>query len=415
MQPQQTDVLDVDGPAVTPSIIEGANAPASLIVYEDELFGDNPVTTGPVAIVEPTTGSEPSDVFDFEPVAPAAPSTTPDDDSTPAPAPEAEPAPAEGTEPPEDADAALAEDAAPDVVPAAAAAKPEGDVSLNVADGEPALDVENPVERVQPPQPELEFTLEQLEAETPGASEKAATPDATPADADEFADDEAPTPPSEPTVEPEAEQAPAIPDPAPAAAVALPETDPALAAEPVTAEPAAAPTKTATYEEIQNSEQEFVGAIKAKKFPLIDPDQFWVMIAAVVALGVILAANLTASFTSVYAMAEYTGAPKSVQWVPVVALDFAIVGFSWALMVFGARGDKVWSTRLYLFVVTGFSVVANFMHTYTHWKGDLSSPEAIFGVVFSSAVPLFSLVATEELIRLVFIRRNRRKTKKAVA
>jgi hypothetical protein len=393
MQPQQTDVLDVDGPAIAPSIIEGAGAPASPVIYEDELFNDAPVATGPVTIVEPPTDTETSaptaETFNTAETAPVTAAT-----------PTAEPAPAADATAPdtanadpldEDAPTPVADDADRGTDPDAPSPEVEAPVADLAGDD---LPLDGPVGRVQPPEPELEFTLEQLEdAAAGGAGQADVVPAAT-----------------------------AAPETALVSApVTLPERDPAAVAadeaEAATAavEPTAAPTKTATYADIQNSEQEFVGAMKAKKFPLIDPDQFWVMVAAVVALGTILAANLTASFTSVYAMAEYTGLPKSVQAVPVVALDFAIVGFSWALMVFGARGDKVWSTRLYLFVVTGFSVVANFMHTYTHWKGDLSSPEAVFGVVFSSAVPLFSLVATEELIRLVFIRRNRRKTTKAVA
>ncbi|WIE81490.1 hypothetical protein [Curtobacterium sp. MCSS17_016] len=396
MQPQQTDVLDVYGPAVAPSIIEGGPTPTSPLIEAEELFGDAPVVTGPVAIVEEATAA--SEEHETLPVGDAAPAARDENVSTDAPGTDdaAETSTTTlalgSTEPstentPTETTVNEVEDAV---------TEPERTVEMVPADtDEDDMVVTAQVERVQPPEPELVFTLEQLEAETTGRPA-----DVLPAPNAELTDSTDGTAPTD-DVEP---------DVAPAAPVAVPEADAAPAV--VSAPPVA---KTATYEEIQNSEQEFVGAIKAKKFPLIDPDQFWVMIAAVVALGVILAANLTASFTSVYAMAEYTGAPKSVQWVPVVALDFAIVGFSWALMVFGARGDKVWSTRLYLFVVTGFSVVANFMHTYTHWNGDLSSPEAVFGVVFSSAVPLFSLVATEELIRLVFIRRNRRKTKKAVA
>lgn len=407
MQPQQTDVLEFDGPAVAPGIIEGAAAPTSPVIVAEELFGDAPTITGPVAIVEPAAPS----VEAAPAPAPATAVDVPTDEATSA----------EGVppvEPTEDAADVLApaavDETASQVTSVAAPESESGPAGVDTTPDD--ADEFAPVERVKP-EPELAFTLEQLEA----ASGHSAADTDTDAAADDDDDDVELTAIAEETAaEVPAETVPADAA-APAAVVALtePETAPNTASpvepeKPVESGAPAAP-KTATYEDVLNSEQEFIGAIKTKKFPLIDPDQFWVMVAAVIALGTILAANLTASFTSVYAMAEYTGAPKSVQWVPVVALDFAIVGFSWALMVFGARGDKVWSTRLYLFVVTGFSVVANFMHTYTHWKGDLSSPEAVFGVVFSSAVPLFSLVATEELIRLVFIRRNRRKNKKAVA
>lgn len=141
-----------------------------------------------------------------------------------------------------------------------------------------------------------------------------------------------------------------------------------------------------------------------KRFSLIEPDRRWVMIAAILLLSGILAASLVSSFTSVYAMAAWVGAPPEVQWLPVIILDVAIVGFSWALMVFARRGSRTWTTRLWLSVVTTFSVAANFMHTYDHWAGNLSSPQSIMGVVFSSSIPLMALVATEELIRLVFKR-----------
>jgi hypothetical protein len=158
-----------------------------------------------------------------------------------------------------------------------------------------------------------------------------------------------------------------------------------------------------------------------KRFALIDPNQAWVMYVAIVLLGGILTANLASSFTSVYAMAAWVGLPSGVQWLPVVILDVAIVGFSWALMVFASRmadhdlnnenkalvREKTWTTRLWLILVTAYSVVANFLHTYDYWNGDLSTPQAIMGAVFSSSIPLMALVATEELIRLVFIRRKR--------
>lgn len=141
-----------------------------------------------------------------------------------------------------------------------------------------------------------------------------------------------------------------------------------------------------------------------RKFSLIDPDRRWVMVAAICLLAGILIASLVSSFTSVYAMASWVGLPPAVQWLPVIILDVAIVGFSWALMVFARRGDRTWSTRLLIAAVTAFSVAANYMHTYDHWKGDLSSPQALMGVTFSSSIPIMALFATEELIRLVFRR-----------
>jgi len=165
-----------------------------------------------------------------------------------------------------------------------------------------------------------------------------------------------------------------------------------------------------------------------RTFTLIDPNRLWVMIVAIGLLGGILAASLVSSFTSVYAMAAWVGLPSEVQWLPVVILDVAIVGFSWALMVFSTRAadeaqkdrdsmragvtsgsdrEKTARTRLLLIWVTGFSVIANLMHTYDYWGGDLSTPQAITGAVFSASIPLMAFGATEELIRLVFIRRKR--------
>jgi hypothetical protein len=143
-----------------------------------------------------------------------------------------------------------------------------------------------------------------------------------------------------------------------------------------------------------------------RKFSLIEPDRRWVMSAAIVFLGGILFATLASSFTGVYAMASWVGLPPAVQWLPVIILDVAIVGFSWALMVFARRGDRVWSTRIYVAVVTLFSVAANFMHTYDYWEGDLSTPQSLMGVSFSASLPIFALVATEELIRLVFKKKH---------
>lgn len=159
-----------------------------------------------------------------------------------------------------------------------------------------------------------------------------------------------------------------------------------------------------------------------RRFTLIDPNRLWVMCVAIALLGGILAASLVSSFTSVYASAEWVGLPSEVQWLPVVILDVAIVGFSWALMVFSTRAadqanadvvkkaarEKVGRTRFFLIWVTSFSVVANLLHTYDHWAdmGGISTPQAIFGIIFSACIPLWALAATEELIRLVFVRRK---------
>jgi len=437
MQPQQTDVLDVDGPPVfTPSIVEDLNVPQSPADINFDLFDIIPVHTGPVTVIEPPSGVEtPADEIDVLPaVEPLALTGSADgvvdtegenlvsDDVAVVVADALEPAPSDVSLAGQGADLSEPDVVAPSteitVVPDSGA-DAELDVrtapAVTVMSG--ADPVETPVEASEPvpEEPLFSVSLEDLETFVDANSTKK-TPDQVPpmvAETVVASSGDPVDPVTEGPLDPDTTPAPAAPSEPNADE---PDVRPVIPELPVVteAEPTAhTVSKTATYEDIQNSKQEFEGALKVKKFPLIDPDQYWVMIVALVALSGILAANLTSSFTSVYAMAAYIGLPSAVQWLPVVTLDVAIVGFSWALMVFGARGDKVWTTRLYLFVVTGFSVVANFMHTFTFWHGHLSTPEEIFGVVFSSAVPVFSLVATEELIRLVFIRRIRR-TLKAV-
>lgn len=252
-----------------------------------------------------------------------------------------------------------------------------------------------------PPRPRLQI-LEHAVAEGQTISVR-------PAPAALFSNAEAPVAPPTSIVESHpAETAVAVPTPEPVTADTTPDRATELLALDLQAETLAAtpPKKTRRL---------------SKKFSLIDPNQAWVMWVAVLFLGGILAASLASSFTSVYAMAKWVGAPIQVQWLPVVILDVAIVGFSWALMVFASRladpeesaddknvvREKTGRTRFYLTFVTSFSVVANFMHTFTYWHEDLSTPQAITGVVFSASIPLMALVATEELIRLVFIRRRK--------
>ncbi|WIB65715.1 hypothetical protein [Curtobacterium sp. MCBD17_040] len=445
--PQQTDVLDVGGAAISPAIVERPAAP----VIDHDLFEDPDVFSGPVAVVEPVTVRPVSaDVLLEVAAAPAAVRVS-DPEPPPvaeAPTPELQPAPVQEQTVIADllaeVPAAVPQKHAPVVEPAslglsvtleqleASRGRPAGKKPKPVNDLVEDAPVEEPVAASADAEPE-EF------AEPVGAGllevvdDEAATDPTTDADsaapvhedtdvdaaASTVAANVTATGGDEPVASVEAtsavvptEVAPVTADvaPAPAAAAAAaavpPAEDPALDTHTVSAK------TTATYSDIQNSEQQFEGLVKVKKFPLIDPDQRWVMVVAVIALSGILAANLTSSFTSVYSEAANIGFPHQVQWLPVISLDVAIVGFSWALMVFKARGDKVWTTRLYLSIFTGFSVVANFLHTFTFWHEHLITPQSIYGVVFSGSIPLWSLVATEELIRLVFIRRNRIKSKK---
>lgn len=158
-----------------------------------------------------------------------------------------------------------------------------------------------------------------------------------------------------------------------------------------------------------------------KMFTLVDPNRRWVMWVAMASLGGILAASLVSSFTSVYASAAWIGLPPAVQWLPVIILDVAIVGYSWALMVRSSRlaqprtakdetelkPESLARTRSVLIMVTVYSIAANFLHTLNFWDSAVGSPEAIFGIIFSASIPLLALFAIEELITLVFIRRRR--------
>lgn len=243
--------------------------------------------------------------------------------------------------------------------------------------------------------------------------------------ADELYADFGATPPAEGDVPPEPDavedkpgpdivegesepETPALPDDP--GVTALLESDPLPVTAETTPEPqlVAPPTHVVDIDDPLDEVASSGKKLKFKVFSLIDPDRRWVMIVAIVLMTSVLAANLVTSFTNVYAMAAWIGIPVEVQWLPVVILDVAIVGLSWGLMVFKSRGKPVGRTRIYIGVVTGFSVVANFMHTYDHWNGDLTSPQAITGISFSSSIPIMSLVITEELIRLVFKLRDRR-------
>lgn len=138
------------------------------------------------------------------------------------------------------------------------------------------------------------------------------------------------------------------------------------------------------------------------RFSLIDPDQRWVMIVAIVLFVGILAAALTSSFTSVYAMSAWVGLPAAFQWLPAIFLDMAIVGYTWGLIVFKRRNRDIGWARLGLTISTSLSVSANATHTLDFWKGHLTSYQSVLGIILSAGIPLLALLATEVLIRLVF-------------
>lgn len=138
------------------------------------------------------------------------------------------------------------------------------------------------------------------------------------------------------------------------------------------------------------------------RFSLIDPDQRWVMIVAIILFSVILTTSLVSSFASVFDMSAWVGHPGVLQWLPALFLDMAILGYTWALVVFKRRSRNTGWARFGLIVSTALSVAANATHTIDFWHGDLTSYQAVLGVIVSAIIPMLALLATEVLIRLVF-------------
>jgi hypothetical protein len=144
-----------------------------------------------------------------------------------------------------------------------------------------------------------------------------------------------------------------------------------------------------------------------RRFNLIDPNQHWFIVLCLVLFGAILAASLLWSFNAIVAMSDWMAPTAQLRWLPAVFLDLAIIGYSFSLAVFKSRGAaglrKIWLTRLGLVVSTSFSVVANATHTLDFWHGNLSTYQAVIGIIFSAVIPLLALMATEEIVRLAFV------------
>lgn len=144
-----------------------------------------------------------------------------------------------------------------------------------------------------------------------------------------------------------------------------------------------------------------------RRFNLIDPNQHRFIVFLLVLFAAILTASIVWSFNAIVDMSEWMAPNENLRWLPAVFLDLAIIGYSLSLAVFKSRGAaglrKIWLTRLGLIVSTGFSVIANATHTLDFWDGDLSSYQAIIGIIFSASIPLLALMATEEIVRLAFV------------
>lgn len=146
---------------------------------------------------------------------------------------------------------------------------------------------------------------------------------------------------------------------------------------------------------------------RIRRFELIDPNRRSFVIGLLCLFALILTASIVWSFNAIVEMSEWMAPNEQLKWLPAVFLDMAIIGYSLSLAVFKSRGEagmrKIWLTRLGLIVSTGFSVIANGTHTLDFWDGDLSSYQAIIGIIFSASIPLLALMATEEIVRLAFV------------
>jgi hypothetical protein len=143
------------------------------------------------------------------------------------------------------------------------------------------------------------------------------------------------------------------------------------------------------------------------RFKLIDPNRTPFVWTSLVVFATILAASIVWSFTAIVEMSDWMAPNEHFRWLPAVFIDLAIIGYTFTLAQFKARGAagrrKLWMTRTGLLVSTGFSVVANATHTIDHWNGDISTYQAIIGVTFSASIPILALMATEEIVRLAFV------------
>jgi hypothetical protein len=143
-------------------------------------------------------------------------------------------------------------------------------------------------------------------------------------------------------------------------------------------------------------------AKEAKKSARINPDAIPVLATAVVLVGILMISSFIVSFNGLYDVAQWTGLPVFLQWLPALFIDAAILAYTISLVVFRARGESVWRTTLALIAFAGISVVANIAHTVSFWDGELTDFRAWIGVLITAAAPIAVLLAAEEITRLAF-------------
>lgn len=139
----------------------------------------------------------------------------------------------------------------------------------------------------------------------------------------------------------------------------------------------------------------------------ISPDRWFVGVAAIVLVVLIMGASYVFSYVAIAEAGEWTGVPGGIHWIAPIFIDGAILTYTLSLAVFQARGAPRRTIRRTYATLWGFtllSVVLNFAHTGSYWRWDFSQHEAWFGCLIAVAAPIAALLAAEEVVRLAFDR-----------
>lgn len=139
----------------------------------------------------------------------------------------------------------------------------------------------------------------------------------------------------------------------------------------------------------------------------INPDAIPVLALAVALVGVLMVSSFVVSFSGIYDASEWTGLPEYFRWLPAIFIDAAILAYTIALIVFKARGESVWRTVAGLMGFAGISVIANIAHTVSYWNGELTDFRAWVGVAITASAPIAVLLASEEITRLAFAKKEK--------
>jgi hypothetical protein len=143
-----------------------------------------------------------------------------------------------------------------------------------------------------------------------------------------------------------------------------------------------------------------------KLSPRLNPDAKPVLVTAVALVSLLMVSSFAVSFSGIYEVSAWTGLPTVLQWLPALFIDAAILAYTISLIVFKARGESVWRTILGLSGFALISVVANVSHTLSFWGGSLTDFRAWIGVLITASAPVAVLLASEEITRLAFEKRD---------